>query len=124
MESPTNHARLRFELIFGSIWLAVGLFVMPALIYWAGASLLGPYGVNAGLSTFYGAFFADLAAGAGRTWILALGPLLSVSLVRLLFIGVGRANPDPDVPDEEDPPQNPKRSVPAQNRRIEPRVGN
>ncbi len=40
---PTTSAAsvARFELIFASLWLAFGLFVLPALIFWAGSVLLG-----------------------------------------------------------------------------------
>ena len=55
------HRRVRFEVIFASIWLAVGLFVVPATIFAVGGALLGPYGDNGGLGSFYGDFFGDLA---------------------------------------------------------------
>ena len=74
---PSND-RLRFELIFASIWLGVGLFLVPALIFWVGIAMLGPYGegTGAGLGTFYADFFGDLATGEVRAWLLALGPLI------------------------------------------------
>jgi len=85
---PRSSHRLRFELILGSVLLALGLFAVPAIVYWVGIKLLGPYGEGAGvsLSTFYADFFGDLASGTGRAWNLALGPLVLVSLVRLLFV--------------------------------------
>lgn len=117
-------SRVRFELILGSIWLALGLFVVPALIYLVGSKLLGPYGENAGLSTFYGAFFADLASGAPRTWMLALGPLVLMSLVRVIFIGAGAASAAKiDSDDDPAPPRKPERPAPSpERRRVEPRV--
>ena len=125
-DSPEPGSRLRLELIVGSAWLAVGLFVVPAVIYWVGTATLGPYGENAGLSTFYGAFFADLASGAPRAWLLALGPLVLMSLIRLLYIGVGtRTSATKNRDDEDDePPRQPKpKPVVAKRARVEPRVG-
>ena len=37
---PARH-RARFELIFAGIWLAIGLILLPALIFAVGSSLLG-----------------------------------------------------------------------------------
>ena len=117
---PSNH-RLRFELIFASIWLGVGLFVVPALIFWFGVALLGPYGEGerAGLGTFYANFFGDLATGEVRTWLLALGPLLLISLIRAIFIGVRR--PEAETT-EAMPSEEPLTSRAADQRRVEPRI--
>lgn len=127
--------RLRFELIFGSLWLAFGLFLLPALIYWVGAALLGSYGVTsdgrgAGLGTFYSDFFGDLADGAGRAWIIALGPLVLIYVIRAIFIGM-KSDQTPREPlDEDEPP--PPRRAPVQKEakrpagrpaRVEPRMG-
>lgn len=83
-----RNRRVRFELIFASLWLAFGLFLLPALIFSVGSALLGTYGENAGLSTFYIDFFGDLADGSGRAWSIALGPLVLIYLIRAIFIGV------------------------------------
>jgi hypothetical protein len=111
---------MRFELILASLLLALGLFVLPALIYWVGNALLGPYGTGPAthLGTFYADFFGDLASGSIRTWCLALGPLIVISLVRLIFL----RRPDESVePPQESAPRKP--AAKAQNeRRIEPRV--
>lgn len=80
--------RLRFELIFVSVWLAFGLFLLPALIFCVGGAVFGPYGENAGLSTFYIDFFEDLADASGRAWSIALGPLLVIYPLRAIFLGV------------------------------------
>jgi|HigsolmetaAR201D_1030396.scaffolds.fasta_scaffold22470_2 hypothetical protein len=112
--------RLRFELIFASVWLAVGLFVVPALIFWVGITLLGPYGdgTGEGLGSFYADFFGDLATGDIRTWLLALGPLILISLIRLVFIGVRGTDESPEKSSSE--PPTPRTVEP---RRIEPRIG-
>jgi hypothetical protein len=123
---PRTTHRLRFELILSSVLLALGLFAVPAIVYWVGIKLLGPYGegASAGLSTFYADFFGDLASGTGRAWSLALGPLVLVSLVRLLFV---RRPPQSGTEGELDeeariaPPQ-PMRPQPPPARRKEPSV--
>jgi hypothetical protein len=107
--------RLRFELIFASLGLAFGLFVLPALIYSVGAALLGPYGEKAGLSTFYVDFYGDLADGSGRAWILALGPLVLAYLLRAVFIGVRSKKVDAVDNDDEEPYQ-PRRPAPPPRR--------
>ena len=108
--------RLRFELIFASLWLAFGLFVLPAVIYMVGTLLLGPYGENQGLGTFYADFFKDLVEPAGRAWILALGPLVVVSILRLVFLGKAPQE------DSEPEPKAPAPQSPAPRSRVEPRV--
>jgi hypothetical protein len=108
--------RLRFELIFASLWLAFGLFVLPAIIYMVGTLLLGPYGENQGLGAFYADFFKDLVEPAGRAWILALGPLVVVSILRLIFLG--RAPQEDSEPELEAPVA----QSPAPRSRVEPRV--
>jgi len=114
-----RNRRTRFELIFASIWLAVGLFLLPAIIFTVGITLLGPYGEGqgAGMGTFYGDFYGDLAEGEVRAWALALGPLVLISLIRLIFIG---AKPKPE-PVAEEPPRK-VTSRPAESRRVEPRI--
>lgn len=122
--------RVRFELIFNSLWLALGLFVLPALIFWVGVAALGPYGENAGLSAFYIDFFGDLADGTGRAWSIALGPLVLISILRALFIGV-QTTPRADAVDEDDEPAPVRRAPPKpavkktadRPSRVEPRMG-
>ncbi|HMN43088.1 MAG TPA: hypothetical protein PKE27_00805 [Povalibacter sp.] len=117
-ENPSNAHRLRFELIAASLLLAFGLFVLPAPVYWVGSTLLGPYGKDAGMGTFYGDFFGDLAIGGIRAWALALGPLIIVEIVRLLFLR--RAGPDSSDAHAAPPQTSPRRD--AEGRRVEPRV--
>lgn len=116
IEAPRPH-RTRFELVFASVWLAIGLFALPAVIYTVGTMALGPYGENAGLGRFYGDFFRDLALPSIRAWTLVLGPLIIVSLIRLIFVGVHRKAPPVQAPP---PPQVVKK--PAAHARVEPRV--
>jgi hypothetical protein len=133
---PRSH-RLRFELIFGSLWLAFGLFLLPALIFWVGSALLGAYGDNAGLSRFYIDFYGDLADGSGRAWVIAIGPALLIYLMRALFIGV-KSNPVAPEEVEDEMPSPPRRApmqvkpvqvkkeppkrTPTRSPRVEPRI--
>jgi hypothetical protein len=122
-EEPAGnpHNRARFEAIFASIWLAVGLFVLPAAIFAVGAALLGPYGEERGLGAFYADFFGDLAALNARAWCLALGPLVLISLLRLIFLNL-RSTPR----EEPAPPSRPAPAAASVHRkevkRVEPRV--
>jgi hypothetical protein len=112
--------RLPFELIFASAWLAVGLFLVPAVVFWVGIVVLGPYGEGqgAGLGTFYGDFFGDLASGEVRAWSLALGPLALISLIRALYLGTHSARePEESVPAVEVPA-----AKASDQRRVEPRI--
>ncbi|HEY0941244.1 MAG TPA: hypothetical protein VGE08_14185 [Steroidobacter sp.] len=130
-DEPPRSNRLRFELIFASLWLAFGLFVLPALIFWVGSSLLEAYGENAGLSTFYVDFFGDLADGSGRAWTLALGPLLLIYVLRAIFIGVksapaAQADGDDEIPSpvrRAPPKKEPAKRAPTRPARVEPRMG-
>jgi hypothetical protein len=116
-----SRRRVRFELIFAGIWLAVGLLLLPALIFAVGGSLLGPYGDNGGLGRFYGDFFGDLAEPSVRAWAIALGPLVLISILRLIFVGAGREAEKPGR-QEEDRPAAPRRHTAEDHRRVEPRV--
>jgi hypothetical protein len=129
-DEHAGNRRLRFELIFASLWLAFGLFLLPALIFWVGGALLGAYGEDAGLGAFYVDFFGDLADLSGRAWVIALGPVLLMYSLRAVFIGA-RAKPSGEPGDDEPPPpavhRAParKQAKPQATRasRVEPRMG-
>jgi hypothetical protein len=120
--APPRNRRTRFEVTFASAWLAVGLFGLPAGLYIVGVLILGPYKPGAGLMQFYGDFFGDLAEPTLRAWVIALGPLVLISIVRLLFWGVPRR--EPAAPEELTPAEveEPKESSPGRSR-VEPRIG-
>jgi hypothetical protein len=122
-ENSPGSNRTRFELIFASVWLAVGLFLLPALIFWVGIILLGPYGEGqgAGMGTFYGDFFGDLAQGEVRAWALALGPLVLICLLRAIFWRKREKEKQPDVPAVKSTTAASAGS--ADPRRVEPRIG-
>jgi hypothetical protein len=111
--------RARFEAIFASIWLVVGLLVLPAAIFMVGGALLGPYGDNGGLGRFYGDFFGDLAEPSVRAWSIALGPLVLITLLRLVFAGTHRR---PDEPQTQQQRPASHRRTPEEARRVEPSV--
>jgi hypothetical protein len=111
--------RARFEAIFASIWLAIGLFALPAAIFAVGGALLGPYGETGRLGRFYGDFFGDLAEPSLRAWAIALGPLALISVLRLVFAGAGRGPEPSHTP--QDPTTSPRRTS-EDSRRVEPRV--
>lgn len=135
-DEPRRTPRLRFELIFASLWLAFGLFLLPALIFWVGGALMGPYGATpegqgAGLSTFYVDFFGDLADGSGRAWGIALGPVLLIYVLRAIFIGVTTDQVEREPLDEDEPPPPRRAAVKKETKRpagrparVEPRMGN
>lgn len=113
--------RARFELAFASGLLAFGLFALPAVIFAVGAALLGPYGENQGMGAFYANFFGDLVEPSGRTWAIAVGPLLLVSVVRLLWLG--KRGPSTDEPVADDDAMHKAAAIkPKEQRRVEPSV--
>ena len=127
VDHPARKSRARFELIFASVWLAVGFLVMPALIYLVGTVLLGPYGLTeaegGGLGSFYGDFFSDLVEPAGRVWMLALGPLVVISLLRLLFFNFSsKPGVDSESAAREGPAPVQREPQRRARERVEPRV--
>jgi hypothetical protein len=114
--APSQRRRLRFELIFTGVWLAIGLLAVPAVIFAVGGALLGPYGDNAGLGRFYGDFFGDLAEPSARAWAIALGPLVLITVLRLVFAGVTPRSAEPAPAAAE------QRRTAEEARRIETRV--
>ena len=54
-----------------------------------------------------------------RAWAIALGPLVLISLLRLVFAGAGREPQEPQA--QQDRPAAPRRTA-EEVRRVEPRV--
>jgi len=75
--------RLRRELYFVGGALAVGLILMPILIYLAGSLTLGPY-ASGGFGSFLGDFFGGLFRGWLPVWGVVLGPYALIMLLRLV----------------------------------------
>jgi len=72
--------------ILAAAALAVGLFVMPFLIWAAGDRFLGPYthgdDPKGGPWALFGDYVAGLAHGSAVFWVVALGPLALFMLIR------------------------------------------
>jgi hypothetical protein len=115
-----SRSRARLELLIAGIAVAFGVLVLPGLIYLVGGALMGPYGENRGLGSFYGDFFRDLVEPSGRAWALALGPLVLASAVRAVFIGVKGPQEAAGVQREGNETLPRRRTDEAQ--RVEPRV--
>lgn len=78
--------RIVHELIWAISSLLGGLTVLPALVYLVGTRLFGAYkGSGTGLGAFYTDFAHDLAKGELSSWVLALGPFVLITILRLLL---------------------------------------
>jgi hypothetical protein len=77
-----SQSTLAFEALTLGLALLFGLIVMPALIYLAGHFTLSAY-ANGGLFAFYGDFFKGLVEPQQAHWVVVVGPLVFLSLVRL-----------------------------------------
>jgi hypothetical protein len=79
-------SRAQRELIVTGVALAVGVLVMPFLIWAAGNRVLGPYthGDNpkAGPWALFADYVVGLAHGSAVFWLVALGPLALFTLIR------------------------------------------
>jgi hypothetical protein len=84
--APAKGGRLRVEIIIAAVCLLFGMLVLPALVYWVGTTILGPY-TEGGLAGFYSDLFRDLLAGTGRAWLLVAGPYVTLMLLRLVLLG-------------------------------------
>ncbi len=65
-----------------AVALLLGFGIMPLIIYFAGASLLGRY-EGASVSRLYEAVYAGLGAGSRAAWAVVMGPYA------LYVLGVG-----------------------------------
>ncbi len=69
------------ELLAVAICLALGLVLMPCLIFAAGRLALGPY-ARGNLFSLWHDYLQGLAAGSRAAWFIALGPYLALWLLR------------------------------------------
>lgn len=76
--------RLKNEAFLLIALLALGLWLVPALIFWLGSRVLGPYGDIDTLAAFYIDLFGSLLAGRGIVWLLVTSLYLFLMLIRLL----------------------------------------
>jgi hypothetical protein len=78
--------RVQRELIVAGVGLAVGLLVMPFIVWAAGNRFLGPYthgdDLRGGPWALFGDYVVGLAHGSAVFWVVALGPLTLFMLIR------------------------------------------
>jgi hypothetical protein len=79
--AAARRARLGHELLLAGVCLAIGLLVMPCLIFVVGSLVLGPY-AEGGVFGLWRAFLAGLASGSQAFWFILLGPYLLLWLLR------------------------------------------
>jgi hypothetical protein len=72
------------QLSIAGVGLAAGLGLLPILIYFAGAGLLGRY-EGASLLRTYQSIYSGLVTGSIAAWIVVLGPYLLFMLFRALL---------------------------------------
>ena len=76
--------RLKTEACRLLVLLALGIWLVPALIFLVGSRILGPYGEIDTLAAFYIDLFGSLLEGRGIAWLLVSSLYLFLSLIRLL----------------------------------------
>jgi hypothetical protein len=86
--TPSPALNLKRELALLGGLLAFGFLVLPLLIWVCGHLTLGPYthgrsGPGYGPLSLYGNYFAGLAHGEVMYWLVALGPIPLLILLRL-----------------------------------------
>lgn len=69
------------QLLALAICLAIGVLLMPALIWAVGSWKLGPY-ASGGLLALYGDYLLALLRGSLAYWLVALGPYAALWLLR------------------------------------------
>jgi len=77
-----SQSRPKFEAITFGLALLAGLLVMPGLIYLAGTATLQAY-ERGGVFALYSDFYKGLVGLRPSCWIVALGPFVFLSLIRL-----------------------------------------
>jgi len=78
------------EVIVAGAALAVGLFLMPFLVWLAGNRFLGPYthgdDPRGGPWALFADYVVGLAHGSAVFWVVALGPLVLLCAIRGFLI--------------------------------------
>jgi hypothetical protein len=75
---------VRREAVWFGIAVAVGLLVLPPVVYATGVKTLGAY-ARGGLGAFLGDYYAALVMLRPAAWIVAGGPIVAVLVWRLLM---------------------------------------
>jgi hypothetical protein len=74
----------RREAILFLVLLALGLVVLPAVIFIVGDAIFGEYG-GTGFGDFYGALLTDLVNINIAAWFVVLSPYFVWQLLRMTF---------------------------------------
>ncbi len=77
-----SQSRAKFEAITLGLTLLAGLLIMPALIYLAGRYTLMAY-AKGGVFALYFDFYKGLIELRQSCWIVALGPFVILTLLRI-----------------------------------------
>jgi hypothetical protein len=75
---------VRREALWLGVAVAVGLLVLPPVVYATGVRTLGAY-AHGGLGAFLGDYYTALIKLRPAAWILATGPIAAVLVWRLLM---------------------------------------
>ena len=77
-----SQSRPKFEALTFGLTLLVGLFIMPALIFFAGRYALMAY-VHGGVFALYFDFYKGLVELRPSCWIVAAGPFVVLTMFRV-----------------------------------------
>ena len=72
------------EAVWLGVAVAVGLLVLPPVVYATGVKTLGAY-AHGGLGAFLGDYYAALINLRPAAWVLATGPIVALLVWRLLM---------------------------------------
>jgi len=72
------------EAVWLGVAVAVGLLVLPPVVYATGVRTLGAY-AHGGLGAFLGDYYAALISLRPAAWVLATGPIAALLVWRLLM---------------------------------------
>ena len=78
---------IKRELLTLGLCLAIGLAVMPILIWVIGSARLGPY-ANGGLGALLSDYYVALSKGSLAYWLVALGPYAALWMLRAARLGL------------------------------------
>jgi hypothetical protein len=94
--SPTA-ATARRELLWIVIALVVGVLLLPPLIWLVGSRVFGPY-AGGGSRDLVAHFFVGLGQGRPALWLVALGPYLVISALRVTRAAMRAVRAEPESP--------------------------
>ena len=75
---------VRREAVWLGVAVAIGLLVLPPVVYATGVKTLGAY-AHGGLGAFLGDYYAALFQLKAAAWIIAAGPIIAVLVWRFLM---------------------------------------